>query len=256
MKIKSVLLPFIAVFMAVSTAFGASISRLERVVPETVGVSSKAVYEMFDTLTSIDNVEIHSVIVMRHGKVVGELYPAPYKNEYKHTMYSCSKTFVGVAVGLAIDEKKLSVDDKVITFFKEYLPKTVSKELAALRVEDLLTMRSGMKADWLTRNKVQDWTKTYLSHSFEEMPGKVFRYDSMCTYILSHIVQKVTGKKVMDYLQEKIFNAMDIHEAQWETSPEGVNTGGWGLHISHESLAKLGQLMLDYGKWNGEQLVS
>lgn len=256
MKSQSILLRFMSVFLVVGSVFSVNADSLERAIPESVGVSSKAVYELFDTLTNIEKVEIHSVIIMRHGKVVGELYPAPYKKEYKHTMYSCSKTFVGVAIGLAVDENKLSVDDKVYTYLEEYVPKNISKELADLSIADLLTMRSGMKADWITRNKYNEWTKIYLSHNFEEMPGKVFRYDSMCTYILSHIIQQVTGKKVIDYLQEKIFDEMDIHDAQWETSPEGVNTGGWGLHIGHESLAKFGQLMLDYGKWKGKQLVS
>ncbi len=248
---------FVAVFAALfSIVAKAQINELPRSVPEEQGVPSKALVSLFDSLHYMPRTDIHSMIVMRHGKVVGEFYPAPFAAEYQHTQYSSSKTFVSLAVGLAIDENRLRLTDRIATFFPEYLPDTVSARLASITVRDLLTMTSGIKPDWGMRSKGVEWIRTFLSKPVVNRPGDMFAYDSMVTYMLSAIVQKVTGKKVLDYLKEKLFVPMNISVVNWEESPEGVNTGGWGLHIQSESLAKIGQLWLDGGVWNGKQLIS
>lgn len=234
----------------------AQINELPRSTPEEQGVPSRALIALFDSLHTMPQTDIHSMIVMRHGKVVGEFYPAPFAPEYQHTQYSSSKTLVSLAAGIAIDENRLRLTDRVATFFPEYLPDTISTYLAQMTLEDLLTMQSGIKPDWAMRSRGTEWIKTFLSKPVTNKPGEVFAYDSMVTYMISAIVQKVTGMKVLDYLQEKLFNHMNISVVNWEESPEGVNTGGWGLHIQSESLAKVGQMWLDGGVWNGEQLVS
>ena len=234
----------------------AQINELPRSTPEEQGVPSKALIALFDSLHLMPQTDIHSMIVMRHGKVVGEFYPAPFAPQYQHTQYSSSKTLVSIAVGMAIDENRLRLTDRVATFFPEFLPDTISPRLAAMTVRDLLTMTSGIKPDWAMRSKGREWIKTFLGKEVVNKPGEVFAYDSMVTYMLSAIVQKVTGKKCLDYLKEKLFAPMNISVVNWEESPEGVNTGGWGLHIQSESLAKVGQMWLDGGVWNGEQLVS
>ena len=248
---------FLFLILACAATFAnAQINVIERSTPEEQGVPSKALIELFDSLHCMPQTDIHSMIVMRHGKVVGEFYPAPFKAEYQHTQYSSSKTLVSIAVGIAIDENRLRLTDRVATFFPEYLPDTVSARLAAMTVRDLLTMTSGIKPDWGMRSKGTEWIKTFLCKNVENKPGEVFSYDSMVTYMLSAIVQKVTGMKVLDYLKIKLFNPMNVSVVNWEESPEGVNTGGWGLHIQSESLAKVGQMWLDGGVWNGQQLVS
>ena len=234
----------------------AQINELPRSTPEEQGVPSKALIALFDSLHVMPGTDIHSMIVMRHGKVVGEFYPAPFAPEYQHTQYSSSKTLVSLAVGIAIDENRLRLTDRVATFFPEYLPDSISTNLAAMTLEDLLTMQSGIKPDWNMRAKVTNWVETFLSKPVVNKPGEVFAYDSMVTYMISAIVQKVTGKTVLDYLKEKLFAPMNISKVNWEISPEGINTGGWGLHIQSESLAKVGQMWLDGGVWNGQQLVS
>ena len=244
------------IFTCAAFVANAQINEIERSTPEEQGVPSKALIELFDSLHCMPQTDIHSMIVMRHGKVVGEFYPAPFKAEYQHTQYSSSKTLVSIAVGIAIDDNRLRLTDRVATFFPEYLPDTVSARLAAMTVRDLLTMTSGIKPDWGMRAKTTEWIKTFLGKNVENKPGEVFAYDSMVTYMLSAIVQKVTGMKVLDYLKIKLFNPMNISVVNWEESPEGVNTGGWGLHIQSESLAKVGQMWLDGGVWKGEQLVS
>jgi hypothetical protein len=169
-------------------------------------------------------------------------------------MYSCSKTFVGIAVGLAIEDNRLRLDDRVAAFFPELLPDSVSKDLADMTVRHLLTMASGVKPDWNMRSRGKEWIRTFLSKPVEA-PGTKYAYDSMVSYMLAAVVQKVTGKKLTEYLQERVFTPMNVTEWAWEESPEGVNTGGWGVHIQPESLAKFGQLILNEGSWEGKQLV-
>ena len=228
---------------------------LERVSPESEGIHSEDIIKLFDSMTNLPNVDLHSLVIMRHGKVVGEVYPAPFKAEYKHTMYSCSKTFVSAAIGIAIDENRLRLDDRVAPFFANELPKSITKELADITVRDLLTMTSGITPDWNMRNIRKDWVKGYLGKSVIT-PGSKFMYDSLCTYLLSAIVQKVSGKTLLDYLKPRLFEPMNIWDVQWEISPDGYNTGGWGLLIQSESLGKFGQLLLNKGEWGGRQLIS
>ena len=243
-------------FVALTLAANAQINDIPRSTPEEQGVPSKALIELFDAMHNMEQTDIHSMIVMRHGKVVGEFYPAPFAPEYQHTQYSSSKTLVSLAAGIAIDENRLRLTDRVATFFPEYLPDSICTNLADMTVRDLLTMQSGIKPDWGMRAKTTEWIKTFLGKPVPNKPGEVFAYDSMVTYMISAIVQKVTGKTVLEYLKEKMFSHMGVTVVNWEESPEGINTGGWGLHIQSESLAKVGQMWLDGGVWNGKQIVS
>lgn len=232
----------------------AQVGDLPRSTPEEQGIPSASLTLLLDSLMAIPRTDIHSVMVLRHGHVVAEMWPAPFAPEYRHTMYSCSKTFVSAAVGLAIEDNRLRLDDRVGAFFPDQLPDTVSSELAAMTVRDLLTMTSGITPDWQMRNHCTDWIRTWLAKPLVT-PGTKFQYDSLCTYLLAAIVQKATGMTLLEYLKLKLFNPMHITEVAWEESPEGFNTGGWGLHIQTESLAKFGQLLLDRGVWDGEQLL-
>ena len=244
----------LAIGLMASLSANAQINELPRSTPEEQGVPSKAIVTLFDSLHALPLTDMHAVVVMRHGKVIGEMYPKPYAPEYRHTMYSCSKTFVGIAVGLAIEDNRLRLDDRVAAIFPELLPDSVSKDLADMTVRHLLTMASGVKPDWNMRSRGKEWIRTFLSKPVEA-PGTKYAYDSMVSYMLAAVVQKVTGKKLTEYLQERIFTPMNVTEWAWEESPEGVNTGGWGVHIQPESLAKFGQLILNEGRWEGKQLV-
>ena len=245
----------LAIGLMASLSANAQTNELPRSTPEEQGVPSKALVALFDSLHALPLTDMHAVVVMRHGKVIGEMYPKPYAPEYRHTMYSCSKPFVGIAVGLAIEDNRLRLDDRVAAIFPELLPDSVSKDLADMTVRHLLTMASGVKPDWNMRSRGKEWIRTFLSKPVEA-PGTKYAYDSMVSYMLAAVVQKVTGKKLTEYLQERVFTPMNVTEWAWEESPEGVNTGGWGVHIQPESLAKFGQLILNEGRWEGKQLVS
>ena len=252
--LSSIKMSMLFIGLSMSVLLHAQTNELPRSTPEEQGVPSKALVALFDSLHALPLTDMHAVMVMRHGKVIGEMYPKPYAPEYRHTMYSCSKTFVGIAVGLAIEDNRLRLDDRVAAIFPELLPDSVSKDLADMTVRHLLTMASGVKPDWNMRSRVKEWIRTFLSKPVEA-PGTKYAYDSMVSYMLAAVVQKVTGKKLTEYLQERVFTPMNVTEWAWEESPEGVNTGGWGVHIQPESLAKFGQLILNEGNWEGKQLV-
>ena len=171
-------------------------------------------------------------------------------------LYSLSKSFTSTAVGFAVAENKLKVEDQVISFFPQDAPEQISEHLAALRVKDLLTMSVGHAEDstgklWGENN----WVKKFLSLPIANQPGSAFLYNSGATYMLSALVQKVTGQKVIDYLTPRLFAPLGIEGATWETCPRGINTGGWGLKLQTEALAKFGQLYLEKGVWNGRQIL-
>lgn len=234
------------------TATQAQTGDLPRTLPERCGISSYEIIRLTDSLMSLPKTSIHSLMVLRHDSVVGEAYPAPWSKESMHTMYSCSKTFVSAAVGMAIGDGKLKLDSRVADFFPK--PFNRSANYKRMTVRDLLTMSSGIEPDWVMRNNGDKWCETWLGKPVAQ-PGKQFKYDSMCTYLLSVIVQKATGVKLLDYLKARLFEPMHITEVEWETSPEGFNTGGWGLRIQTESLAKFGLLLLHDGAWQGKQLI-
>lgn len=201
---------------------------------------------------------IHSVMVVKDGKVVFENWMGVGDKNTPHVLHSVSKTFTATAVGMAVDAGLLSLEDKVVDFFPEYLPETVSENLASLNVKHLLTMNCGFEVspDSRIRPHREDWVRGFLAESFDRTPGTIFCYTSLATYMLSAIVQKVTGEKVADYLQPRLFEPLGITEVHWEESPEGITTGGWGLYLKTEDLAKFGQFFLQEGRWKGRQLVS
>jgi CubicO group peptidase (beta-lactamase class C family) len=234
----------------------AQVGDLPRSTPATEGISTQAVINMMDSLMALPECDIHHVMVVRHGKVVAELHPAPFRATDSHTLYSASKTFVSLAVGCAIDDNLLRLDDRVMTFFPDKRTNRVSDNMAAMTVRDLLMMASGVKPDWTMRNNSLDWVKDWLAKPVDNAPGSLFQYDSMCTFMLSAILQRVTGQTMLEYLQKKLFEPMHITIADWESSPDGINTGGWGLRVQAETMAKLGLLLLNKGRWEGQQLIN
>ena len=182
----------------------AQIGDLPRSTPAAEGVSTQAVVRFIDSLMAVPRTHVHHVMVLRHGRVVAEVHPAPFRAEDSHTLYSCSKTFVALAVGKAIDENRLRLTDRVAAFFPERLPDSIGANLAAMTVRDLLVMASGITPDWEMRNSHPDWISTWLAKPVKE-PGKNFAYDSLSTFLLSAIVQRVTGMTTLQYLQSRFF---------------------------------------------------
>jgi CubicO group peptidase (beta-lactamase class C family) len=220
-----------------------------------------AVSEQFDAegfgryLEAVGKTEtaMHSIMVVRNGRVVAEHWFGDFTAERPHVMHSVSKTFTATGIGFAVAEGRISLTDKVIPFFPDKLPATVSDNLRALEIRHLLTMASGHDVE--PRRGEGDWFETFFHAPFDHAPGSQFVYNSLATYVLSAIIQKVTGEKLIDYLTPRLFRPLGITGVVWDESPAGINCGGWGLHIKTEDMAKMGLLILQKGEWNGRRLL-
>lgn len=218
------------------------------------GVALEAVGRFIEAASSH---ELHSLVIRRHGAQVVAGWWAPYRAGAVHSLYSLSKSFTSTAVGFAVSENRLKVTDRVIDFFPEQRPKQVSDALAALRIKDLLTMSVGHATDStpiITRQ--DDWISAFLALPIEYEPGTAFLYNSGATYMLSAILQKVCAAPLIEYLRPRLLDPLGIVDARWAVCPRGINTGGWGLSVSTESIASFGQFYLQQGRWGGRQLLS
>ncbi len=225
---------------------------LPRSTLEEQGVSPAAVVSCIAALDKIDS--MNSFMLVRHGKVVAEGWWTPYEAQSPHALYSLSKSFTSTAVGMAVAEGKLSPSDPVLKFFPDDAPASPSPNLKAMRISDLLRMSTGHQAE-PGRTAGEPWTKTFLAQPVPFKPGTDFLYNTSATYMASAIVQKATGMTVLDYLRPRLFEPLGIENPTWEASPQGISAGGYGLSIRTEDIAKLGQLYLQKGKWQGKQLV-
>ena len=226
---------------------------LPRSTPEAQGVSFSALLEFIAAAdTQIDS--MNSFMLVRHGHVIAEGWWAPYAADVPHVMYSLSKSFTSTAVGLAVAEGRLSVHDPVLKFFPEQAPAQPGDNLKAMRVSDLLMMTTGHETE-PRRSDEEPWTTSFLKQPVPHKPGTHFLYNTQATYMLSAIVQKVTGEKVLDYLGPRLFKPLGIANPTWGESPQGVTLGGFGLNIATEDIARFGQLYLQKGRWQGKQLV-
>jgi CubicO group peptidase (beta-lactamase class C family) len=229
---------------------------LPRALPEAEGVSSTDIISFLNAAAK-SKTEFHSFMLLRHGKVIAEGWWNPYRPDLKHTLYSCSKSFTATAIGFAIQEKRLSLDDKVVSFFPKDVPDTVSSFLAELTVKDALMMSDGQEPDpsFVVAARDTNWIKGFLATPIKNEPGTRFLYNSLGTYMLSAIAQKVTGQRTIDYLRPRLFDPLGIRGMDWETDMKGINTGGWGLRLKTEDMAKFAELFLQKGKWNGRQVI-
>ena len=241
------------------SAFAQKSASLPRSTPEQQGISSADLLAFIEAADK-DVDTMNSFVLVRHGHVVAEGWWAPYDRDTPHVLYSLSKSFTSTAVGLAIAEGKLSLDDQVIKFFPDETPADPSVNLRAMRVRDLLRMNTGNQLEAPIRvddpsKQTDTWVKTFLKHSVPFKPGTHFLYNSPATYMLSAIVQKVTGMTVLDYLRPRLFEPLGFKDPVWISSPQGITAGAYGLSVRTEEIARFGELYLHKGMWNGKQLI-
>ena len=235
---------------------------LPRSTPEDQGISSSGIVRFLEEIDQLnqrapgdqDKVapEFHSLMIIRNGHVVAEGWWEPYSADRNHALFSLSKSFTSTAAGFAIEEGFFDLDDRVISFFPDKLPETVSPNLEAMTVRHLLTMSTGQSIDNRT---TEDWVRTFLSLPVETEPGTQFRYSTSATFMVSAIIQETTGQTVMDFLTPRFFEPLGITGMESLNSPQGYNTGGYGKSGTTEDIAKLGLFYLQKGQWNGEQLL-
>lgn len=227
--------------------------------PEEVGVSSQGI---LDYITARDEAKLehHAIWVLRHGKVACKLNYTPYDDHTPHMLFSLSKSFCSAAAGFAVQEGLLNWDTKVIDVLPEAFPDNASTWLKRITLHHLLTMGSGLKPESASARDTPDWAKAVLAFGCDHEPGTHFHYNDMNTYLVSCMVQKVTGNTIRDYLVPRLFNPLGIEKTDgtapdWDLSPNGINAGGWGLWLSCAQIALFGQCLLQKGMWDGKQVL-
>ncbi|RYD21806.1 MAG: class C beta-lactamase-related serine hydrolase [Verrucomicrobiaceae bacterium] len=243
-----------ACLLAASLATSQAANPLPRGTPEAQGIPTAAIAEYVGALDKIET--MHSFMILRHGQVIAEGWWKPEAADKQHVLNSVSKSFNSTAVGLAVAEGKLSLDDKVLKFFPDDAPADPSENLRAMTVRDLLTMSGGHDTEPKKGADGAPSVKLFLNAPVVHPPGTHFLYNGMGSYTLSAIVTKATGQTVEQYLKPRLFDPLGIENAKWPSSPEGFSLGAHGLYLLTEDIAKLGQLYLQKGKWNGKQLLT
>jgi len=226
---------------------------LPRSTPEAQGIASTAILAFLDGAEQqVDS--LHSVMLLRHGHVVAEGWWAPYNPRSPHELYSLSKSFTSTAVGFAVSEGRLSIDDTVLSFFPDDAPVDPGNQLRAMRVRDLLCMSTGHQTEPSAAPDVVS-ARSFLAQPVPFKPGTHFVYNTAATFMQSAIVQKVTGQTVLDYLRPRLFEPLGISNPTWQTNFQGISLGGYGLSVCTEDIARLGQFYLQKGRWHGKQLL-
>jgi len=243
---------FLAVLLAAIPRAHAVNMPLPRSTPEAQGISSQAMGEFVEAADHINT--LHSFMIVRHGRVIAEGWWKPEAADKPHVLASLSKSFNSTAIGLAIQDGKLSLDDPVLKFFPADAPADPSDNLKAMKVRDLLTMTCGHDTEPKAVGGGPS-VKQFLAHPVPHKPGTHFQYNTMGAYVLSAIVTKTTGQTALEFLKPRLFEPLGIENPQWAASPEGNSLGGYGLKLRTEDIARFGQLYLQKGKWNGRQLI-
>lgn len=231
-------------------------SPFPRATPESRGIPAGLLADYFRALAENRNLDMHSVTVIKDGAVVAETDFGAHDRRVWHITYSACKSITGLAVGMLVDEGKLALSDKVVRLLEARAPKLALLTMKDLTVSHLLTMTSGVGFNESGSVTETDWVRGFLESTLHGEPGTKFNYNSMNTYMLSAIVRAVSGQGLTEYLRPRLWEPLDINEIFWETCPMGIEKGGWGLYIRQEDFAKIGQLVLQGGEWNGRRLVS
>ena len=227
-----------------------------RATPESQGISSDLFAALLRELDASKDTDMHHFMALRHGKVICECNFAPYPKGMWHITHSMCKSITGMAIGMLIEEEKLKLDENIYDIFPDHINAFSKIFRPVITVENLLTMTSGVTFNESGIVSGNDWLGSFLNASVNGKPGTEFQYNSLNTYVLSAIVTKRTGETLTEYLTPRLFGPLGITKYYWETCPKGITKGGWGLFLCAEDMAKLGQLYLQKGKWNGQQLVS
>jgi CubicO group peptidase (beta-lactamase class C family) len=225
--------------------------------PDEEDVSVNGLMAFLDDVDA-NRFELHSFMLWRHGRVVAEGWWSPYRAERIHMMHSLTKSVTACAVGLALADGRFGLHDKVISFFKDELPPKVSDNLAAMTVEDLLTMRTGhaaMTSGSVWRQIKTSWVAEFFKIPVVYQPGTKYVYTSAATYMLSAIVTKTTGQAVSEYLKPRVLEPLGITGYEWPLGPNGISPGANGLSWHTADSLKLGVLHAREGVWDGKQIL-
>lgn len=223
--------------------------------PEEAGIPSKAIHRFLSRLGG-SGFPMHIVLLLRDGKLAAEAYYAPYKRDRLHRMFSITKSFVSIAIGLLADEGKLSLDDKIIAHFPEYAPPSPHPYLAAMTIRHMLKMQTCYKSTTYKLDMTSNWVESFFTTPPDHMPGTIFNYDTSASHTLCALVEKLTGMPALDYLRIKALNRIGFgREAYILPDPFGTSMGGSGLMATPMDLARFALLIQNEGQYEGEQLL-
>lgn len=225
-----------------------------RALPEAHGIPTSRIISMLKALEGDPRVHLHNLMVLCGGEVICECSAPAYERTIAHLSHSMSKTVTGMAIGMLMDDGKLSPTDRVLSFFPEI--KEPHRKLEGLTVHHLLAMQSGVPFSEAGSVTESAWSEAFFASAPGFEVGTKFAYNSMNSYILAQIVKRVSGKTLCAFLDERLFSPLSITNYFWEMGPEGVEKGGWGLYLSVESWAKLGQMILGGGVFEGKRILS
>ena len=232
---------------------GLELKYFRRTTPERRGVSSKRIYKMLTELESNPRANLHNIMIIKDGEVISETSAPGYDVNIRHLSHSMSKTVTGMAIGILISEGRLSLHERLADIFPEY--RFADKRFEDITVHHLLCMSTGIPFSELGTVTESEWTKAVFESKLSFAPGENFAYNSMNSYMLARIVVRTTGMSLMTFVNERIFRPLEIQNVFWEVGPEGIEKGGWGVHMSAESWAKLGVMMLSDGVFAGKQVL-
>ncbi len=231
--------------------------KLLRSTPQAEGVNPKAVYDLFRYYDE-HQTGVHSIMILRHDKVIAEGWWYPYRPEFLNMLFSMSKSFTSVAVGFAVQEGRLTLQDKLLDFFPDVLPEGAEPcgYMKELTIRDVLRMATGHVTEpSIEKEGEERWIFQFLSSYLEKKPGTHFLYNTAGTYMLSAALQRLTGMTVEEYLTPRLFEPLGFGKYRWEKSPEGVTAGGFGFNLCTEDVAKFGVFLRNKGCYNGKQLL-
>lgn len=229
---------------------------LKRALPNEMGVAPEKIIKVLDEIEK-NQIGVHGIMVMRHNNVIAEGWYKPYRPDYTHVLFSLSKSFTSSAIGLAIDEGLISLDDKIYTFFEDLLPFGACENIYKITIRNLLTMASGHSEIpmLICDPQEEDMRYKFMTSYVDLEPGSKFVYNTPATYMLSAIISKVTGQNVFDYLTPRLFEPMGIENIRWETDKNGISLGGIGLNLKTEDIAKFGTMLLNKGVFEGRRIL-
>lgn len=226
---------------------------LPRSLPEEMHVSSKGILDFIEAIER-ENLGLHSFMLLRHGHIVAEGYWKPYNPDSTHMLFSLSKSFTSTAIGYAVQEGLLQLTDKVISFFPDKLPCAPCENMQKMEIRHLINMCTGHEVEPPLHG--DDWVYNFLTSYVPLEPGSRFLYNTAATYMLSAILQTVTGQTTYEYLKPRLFDPLGIENIWWETCPKGISTGGFGLNVKTEDIARFSTFLLQKGQWQGKQLLN
>ena len=227
---------------------------LRRSLPERKRISSRRLYAMLCELEGEKRANVHSITVVADGEVICECASPGYDLGRWHVAHSMTKSVTGMLIGALVDRGKLSLESKIVDIFPEVTYR--DKRISYITVDHLLSMTAGVEFAEAGSVTESGWTEAFFNSAIRFAPGTQFLYNSMNSYILGRIAERVGGKSLGRLADELIFVPLGIKSYLWEKGPEGSEKGGWGLYLSAESWAKIGVMLLDGGVVGGKRMLS